>query len=144
VVNEWLPALLNLGGAVTVTALFLYYSARREEKGDQVARELVTRVEKMEISAQEHNRTITSEFRDAVSRMHDDIKIVVNDHIAVTRENVAAIAELKAAVASMRTDEVSFIARATAGKIDQVAAQITALAAMLKEDRDQKPQRKVT
>lgn len=96
--TSWVLPLINLGGAVTVTALFLYYSLKREEKGDLLAKDLVTRIETVEGAARTHNKEIADQFRISVQGMHDDLKSIITDHIDVTRDNVRAIAELRSSI----------------------------------------------
>jgi Zn-dependent protease with chaperone function len=101
--------LINLGGAVVVTGMFLYYSLKREEKGDLLAKEVMRRIETVEEAARSHNKEIADQFRTTVQGLHDDLKGIINDHIDVTRENVRAVSELRGSIEGVKLE----LARAT-------------------------------
>lgn len=100
--SSWLPVLANLGGAVVITSMFLFYLLRRGDRADSLAAQALSEVKTLAEEFREHNKTIVAGFTSTTREQHDQMKSIMGDHLEVTRETVKAVTELKGAVEALR------------------------------------------
>lgn len=96
--ESWLLAVVNLGGAVTVTALFLWFNVKREERADLLAKELMARWEKLDQSSREHNSTIARDYAASVGRMFETVTDLAEQALETAKETAVALNDLKVQV----------------------------------------------
>jgi len=109
--EAFLP-LINLGGAVTVTAMFLLFIYKRGEKTEELVKEVteklnasVARIAEVEQGCRQHNQALGDAFLKhndqqavafmaVVERYHNEMVTTVKDQLDVSRDNTRAMVEL--------------------------------------------------
>lgn len=109
--EAFLP-LINLGGAVAVTAMFLLFLYKRGEKTEELVKEVteklnssVARVAEVERNCHQHNEALgnaflrhneqqSNAFMQAVERYHAEMATTIKDQLDVARDSTKAMVEL--------------------------------------------------
>ncbi len=103
--ESWILAIVNLGGAVTVTALFLWFHMKREERTDLLAKELMARMEKEGAANRDHNKQVANDYATSVGRMFEAVTTLAERSVTAAEQTAGVIAKLDGQVSHL-TDEI--------------------------------------
>lgn len=90
---------MNMGGAVVITVCFLIYLYKKNERSDELIRDMAEHQKAYQV----HNKEIAVLFTEQIKEINEQFRMAMGQHFEVTRETIRAVGELRTAVSSLQT-----------------------------------------